>query len=155
MINGKDAAVLYLGLLTPWETQLKQLPQSGSFDIRSKDFIKFKRSNALMVKAKKTVTETDMEIGSYKKNETVAEQIIIVSKGGDNSTARSMFRNLRNSVAHASVNKVKIKNKNYLIFEAKNPNTKLKMLYAKIQNSKIKDFIAALKSTVKKHNKAN
>lgn len=146
MLDRKIAADLYLDLLLPWETKIKLLEPKGNFDLRVKAFTEFKRSNNVTFKVEKTGTESDSAIKKYLACEAKAEQIVIVAKG-DNSGARSLFRHSRNSVAHANVSKIKIKNKSFIIFKASNKNKQL--LYAQIQQNKLKQFIAAIKSTVK------
>ncbi|EMN6297140.1 hypothetical protein BBL91_22405 [Vibrio parahaemolyticus] len=146
MLDRKIAADLYLGLLVPWETKIKPLDPKGNFDLRAKAFIEFKRTNNLQFKVEKTGADSDLAISGLLASELKAEQIVIVAKG-DNSGARSLWRHVRNSVAHSHVRKVKIKNKYFIVFSASNRNKKL--LYAQIQVSKLKEFIAAMKSTVR------
>lgn len=146
MLDRRIAADLYLDLLLPWETKIKLLDPKGNFDLRVKAFTEFKRSNNVKFKVEKTNAESDLAITNYLASEAKAEQIIIVAKG-DNSGARSLFRHSRNSVAHANVSQVKIKNKNFIVFKASNKNKQL--LYVQIQQNNLKEFIAAIKSTVK------
>ncbi|MFD3321973.1 HEPN family nuclease [Alteromonas macleodii] len=146
MLDRAIAADLYLDLLVPWETKIKALEPKGNFDLRAKAFTEFKRTNSLQFKVEKTGADSDLAIRNLLKCDLKAEQIVIVAKG-DNSGARSLLRHTRNSVAHAHARKVKIKNKNFIVFSASNRNKQL--LYAQIQVSKLKDFLAAMKSTVK------
>lgn len=146
MLDRKTAADLYLNLLVPWETVYRDLPKKGSFDIRSKEFTAYKRDNGFEVEVLGTKTESDNEINKNASFGSEAKQLAIFQKG-DNSRARSLFKHLRNSVAHAHVERVKIKNKWYLIFSAKNDGKYV--LKAQIQESKLGDLIAALKSTAK------
>ena len=146
MLDRKTAADLYLNLLVPWETIYRDLPKKGTFDIRSKEFTAFKRDNGLIVTALDTKAEANKEIGSCLSFYVEPKQIVIFQKG-DNSRARSLFKHLRNSVAHAHVERVKIDNRWFLIFSSKSESRYV--LKAQIQQSKLRDLIAALKSTAK------
>lgn len=146
MLDKKTAADLYLNLLVPWEEKYKNIPQKGNFDIRSKEFTAFKRVNELFVVALNTKAEAHKEIEENTNFGTMNKQIIIFQKG-DGSRARSLFKHLRNSVAHAHVEKIKIENKWFLLFSA--AREKQHILKAQIQQSKLGDLIAALKSTIK------
>lgn len=146
MLDRKIAADLYLDLLVPWETKIKTLESKGNFDLRAKGFTEFKRINNLKFKVEKTGADSDLAISNFLACEPKPEQIVIVAKG-DNSGARSLLRHTRNSVAHAHVCKIKIKNKSFIVFTAS--NRKKQLLYAQIQTSKLEQFIAAMKSTVK------
>jgi hypothetical protein len=146
MIDKATASTLYLDLLVPWEIKIKSLEPKGSFSLRAKAFTEFKRINNIHFKVEKTGTESDFSIRRLQSSELKAEQIVIVAKG-DNSGARSLLRHSRNSVAHANVRKIKIKNNNYIIFSASNKNKRL--LYVQIKQSNLKQYIAAIKSTVK------
>ena len=146
MLDRKTAADLYLNLLVPWEKVYRDLPKKGRFDIRSKDFTAFKRDNGLVIKALDTKAEADKEIDACVSFYVEPKQIVIFQKG-DNSRARSLFKHLRNSVAHAHVERIKIKNRWFLIFSAKSSGRYV--LKAQVQQSKLGDLIAALKSTAK------
>ena len=146
MLDRKTAADLYLNLLVPWETLYRDLPKNGSFDIRSKEFTSYKRNNEFELKALGTKSESDYEINNNILFGSEAKQLAIFQKG-DNSRARSLFKHLRNSVAHAHVERVKLKNKWFLIFSAKSDGKYV--LKAQIQESKLGDLITALKSTAK------
>ncbi|MBJ6976995.1 hypothetical protein JG630_16195 [Vibrio cholerae] len=146
MIERAVGATLYLDVLIPWEQNIKEIDQKGNFDIRAKGFTAFKRSNNLKVQVKKNVSESDLDIKNYISLELLAENVLILSKG-DSSTARSILRHFRNSIAHGHVKKQKIKHANYLVFSASNNNQH--QFYLKIRQSLLKTFIAALMSTVK------
>jgi hypothetical protein len=146
MLDRRTAADLYLNLLVPWETFYRDIPENGAFDIRSKEFTAFKRDNKFEIKVLETKPESDKEINENVSFGSEAKQLAIFQKG-DNSRARSLFKHLRNSVAHAHVERLKIRNKWFLIFSAKS-NGKY-VLKAQIQESKLGDFITALKSTAR------
>ena len=146
MLDRKTAADLYLNLLIPWETIYKGIDQKGNFDIRSKEFTSFKRDNELLLSILNTKAEADKEIKANTDFGLESKQIVILQKG-DNSRARSLFKHLRNSVAHAHADRVKIKNKWFLVFTAISDNKYV--LKAQIQQSKLGELIAAIKSTVK------
>lgn len=146
MLDRKSAADLYLNLLVPWETVYKDLPIKGSFDIRSKEFTVFKRDNELLISILNTKAEVDKEVKANTSFGVEGKQIIILQKG-DNSRARSLFKHLRNSVAHAHVDREKIKNKWYLLFSAKSDGKYV--IKAQIQESRLGELIAAIKSTAK------
>jgi hypothetical protein len=146
MLDRKVAADLYLDLLVPWETKFKTLETKGNFDLRAKALTEFKRVNKLQFKVESNGSDSEFAIGKFLASAPKAEQVVIVAKG-DNSGARSLLRHIRNSVAHADVCKKKIKNKNYVLFSASNKNKRL--LYAQIRESQLKEFISAIKSTVK------
>ena len=146
MLDRKSAADLYLNLLVPWEMVYKNLPIKGSFDIRSKEFTVFKRDNELLISILNTKAEVDKEVKANTSFGVDIKQIIILHKG-DNSRARSVFKHLRNSVAHAHVDREKIKNKWYLLFSAKSDGKYV--IKAQIQESKLGELIAAIKSTAK------
>lgn len=154
MLDRKIAAKLYLDLLFPWETKVKNLEAKGNFDLRVKEFTEFRRSENITFTVKKNSVESDAAITEYLSEKAKSEQVVILAKGGDSSGARSLFRNLRNSVAHANVSKMKISNKKFIIFEGLSHNGK-KVLYAKIQESRLREFISAIRSTVKMYNKTN
>lgn len=92
------------------------------------------------------ISESDLHICEYLSRELVSENVLTLSKG-DNSTARSILRHLRNSVVHDHVKKQKIKRVNYLVFSASNRVGQ--QFYLKIRQSLNKRFIAALVSTIK------
>ena len=146
MRDRKIAADLYLHLLVPWETYYKKLPKQGSFDIRSKKFTAYKRDNEFEMKVLDTTAMSDKEIRENVHFIAEAKELAIFQKG-DNSRARSLFKHLRNSVAHAHVERVKIRNKWFLVFSTKSGEKYV--LKAQIQESKLRDFIAALKATAK------
>ena len=145
MLDRKTASDLYLNLLTPWELTYKDVPQKDNFNIGNKEFTAFKRENALVFESLTTIAEAHKNIEENIKF-GVSDNHIIILQIGDNSRARSLFKHLRNSVAHAQVERIKIKNKWFLLFSAKSKN--MYVLKAQIQQSKLCDFIAALKSTV-------
>lgn len=144
MIDKSTASTLYLDLLVPWETKIKLLEPKGNFNLKVKAFTEFRRINNIQFKVEKTGAESDFSIRRLRSSELKAEQVIIVAKG-DSSGARSLLRHSRNSVAHANVKKIKIKNNNYIIFSASNKNKQL--LYVQIKQSNVKQYIAAIKST--------
>jgi hypothetical protein len=144
MIDKSTASTLYLDLLVPWETKIKSLEPKGNFNLKVKAFTEFRRINNIQFKVERTGSESDFSIRRLRSSELKAEQIIIVAKG-DNSGARSLLRHSRNSVAHANVRKIKIKNNNFIIFSASNKNKQL--LYVQIKQSNLKQYIAAIKST--------
>lgn len=146
VLERKTAADLYLNLLVPWEREFKILPTKGSFDIRSKKFTAYKRDNEFELKALGTKAESDKEISENVSFGLEAKQLAMFQKG-DNSRARSLFKHLRNSVAHAHVERIKIENKWFLVFSAMSDEKYV--LKAQIQESKLGDLIAALKSTAK------
>lgn len=146
MLDRKTAADLYLNLLVPWETVYRDLPQKGNFDIRSKVFIAFQRDNEIVISSLDTKAESDKEIRSVNAYGSEGKQIIIFQKG-DNSRARSLFKHLRNAIAHAHVDRVKIENRWFLIFSGIRDSKYV--LKAQIKQSKLGDLIAALKSTAK------
>ena len=146
MLDRKTAADLYLNLLVPWEKVYRDLPTKGSFDIRSKEFTAYKRDNEFELEVLGTKAESDKAINENPSFISESKQLAIIQKG-DNSRARSLFKHLRNSVAHARVERVKIKNKWFLIFSAMSDGKYV--LKAQIQESKLGDLIAALKSTAK------
>ena len=146
MLDRKTAVDLYLNLLVPWEKVYKDLPSKGSFDIRSKEFTAYKRDNGFELKVLGTKTESDKIINETEAFKSEAKQLAIIQKG-DNSRARSLFKHLRNSVAHAHVERLKIKSKWFLIFSAMSGGKYV--LKAQIQESKLGELIAALKSTAK------
>ncbi|MCT8987476.1 hypothetical protein [Shewanella phaeophyticola] len=88
--------------------KVKMLDPKGNFDLRAKGFTEFKRANNLKFKVEKTGMQSDLTIQNSLSKGEQAEQIIIVAKG-DNSGARSLFRHIRNSIAHANVNKIRVK----------------------------------------------
>ncbi|MDV6346293.1 HEPN family nuclease [Nitrosomonas sp. Is35] len=146
ILDRNTAANLYLNLLVPWETVYRDIPEKGGFDIRSKEFTAYKRDNKFEIKPLNTKSESDKEINENLSFGSEARQLAIFQIG-NNSRARSLFKHLRNSVAHAHVERLKIKNKWFLIFSAKSDDKYV--LKAQIQESKLRDFIAALKSTAK------
>jgi len=147
MISKTIASELYLDLLVFWEKEAKNLPKTGYFDIRRKKFQDYKRAVNLKVIVMKNSQLSNDTIESYKINTQIPEQIVVFSKG-DSSSARSLFRHLRNSIAHAHIEVKKISKCNYLIFSAKNTKGK-NILFAKLKQSEIKSFISAIKSTIK------
>ena len=112
----------------------------------TKEFTSYKRNNGFELKVLGTKSESDNEIKNNIIFGSEAKQLAIFQKG-DNSRARSLFKHLRNSVAHAHIERVKLKNKWFLIFSAKSDGKYV--LKAQIQESKLGDLIAALKSTAK------
>ena len=146
MLDRKTAADLYLNLLVPWEKVYRDLPTKGTFDIRSKEFTAYKRDNELEISVLGTKAESVKAINENMSFISESKQLAIFQKG-DNSRARSLFKHLRNSVAHAHVERVKIKYKWFLIFSAMSDGKYV--LKAQIQESKLGDLIAALKSTAK------
>ncbi|ELU9851312.1 hypothetical protein ACENVV_003549 [Vibrio cholerae] len=104
MIERAVAATRYLDVLIPWEWNIKEMDPKGNFDIRAKGFTAFKRSNNLKVQVKKNVSESDLDIKNYISFELLAENVLILSKGYS-STARSILRHFRNSIAHGHVKK--------------------------------------------------
>lgn len=56
MLDRETAADIYLGILAEWEQTYKSLPQKGNFDIRSKEFMTFKRTNSLEIKSYENVS---------------------------------------------------------------------------------------------------
>ena len=146
VIDRKIAADLYLNLLVPWETIYKALPQKGNFDIRSKGFIAFKRENQLFVQSLATRAESHDCIKQESCFGSENKQILIFQKG-DNSRARSLIKHLRNAVAHACVENVRIKNRLFLVFEARRDGKTV--LKGQIYQARLGDLIAALKSTIK------
>ena len=145
-LDRKIASDLYLNLLTPWEKVFSVLPIKGSFDIRSKEFSAFKREYDFKVVVLSNQTESDKAIIENKLFNYQPKQLAIFSKG-DNSRARSLFKHLRNAIAHAQIVKVKIQNKWYLIFSAQRDGKYV--LKVQIQQSNLGELIAALKSTAK------
>jgi len=146
MLDRKTAADLYLNLLVPWEKMYKDLPQKGEFDIRSKEFTTFKRDKKLLISVFNTKAEAHKEISENKAFSCEAKQIVLFQKG-DNSRARSLFKHFRNSIAHAHVKREKIQNRWFLIFEAEKGGKSF--FKAQVLQSRLSEFIAALKSTAK------
>ena len=120
MLDRKTAADIYLGILAEWEQTYKILPQKGNFDIRSKEFMTFKKTHTLVIKSYKNASLSDRAILSNTEFLSEAKQVILFQKGS-NSRARGLFKHIRNSIAHSHVLRVKIKNKWFIGFsKAKN-----------------------------------
>jgi hypothetical protein len=147
VLDRKTAADIYLGILVEWERTYKDLPQIGNFDIRSKEFSAFKRTNSLEVLSYENATLSDEAISSRTELHSQPKQIVLFQKGS-NSRARGLFKHIRNSIAHSHVERVKIKNKWFICFSAKNDKGK-QVLHAQLIQNKLTPFISALKSTVK------
>lgn len=146
MLDRKLASDLYLNLLVPWEKKFKSLPQTGTFDLRNKQFKQFIREVKLDIQSFESHEHLKSAIESNSSFGTEATNLLFFQKG-DNSRARSIIRNLRNSIAHAQVEKIKINKVFFVIFTAEHQGkTKLQ---AQVELSKLAEFFVAVKSTVK------
>lgn len=151
MINRKIAAELYLRILVPWEAEYKQLPITGYFDIRSKAFTAYRRQKDFILEIHATKADSDSAVKANIIFGKEAKQFVVFQKGSG-SRARSLLKHLRNSVAHAHLERVKIKNIWFIIFtsysEDSTGKSKSILLRAQIKESELSFFISALQSTV-------
>jgi len=148
VLDRKTAADLYLNVLVPWEETYRDLPRKGTFDIRSKPFTSYRRKHELEMTVYETKRDSDAAIQQDPRIGTESVDLLIFQKG-DNSRARSLFKHLRNSIAHAHVQRKKIDSRWFLVFEARSSDDK-KVFGGQLQQSRMSEFVAALKSTVRR-----
>ena len=146
--NNKIIAKLYVSVLIPWEKHIKYLEPKGIFDIRSKEFLKFKRAASLAIRSVDNSTGAHETILAHLTSQLPPQNIVIVLKG-DLSIARCIFRHLRNSIAHGNIEAIKIKNNNYLKFIDINPRNENHNFIMILRARNLEHFISALMTTIK------
>ncbi len=137
--------LLYTEVLLRFE---KDLTHHKSFDIRSKGFRQTQKQIDLTIRAKDKKSELLQEISnlSFIKGES-PKNIFIFVRNKKESRAKSLFRHLRNSVAHGIYEKKKIGKYEYLLFEDFHQK-KLTMI-GQIRLLDLNLFIEALSATRK------
>ena len=137
---------LYNEVLWRWEKELRD----KGFSIRSKGFNAYRRSYPISIVSVDTLPITKIKFDEYKSILRHEEKNIFIFYNAYDSQAKSIFFHLRNAIAHAHIERLRIGKTNYYYFEGNKQNAAHKeRMKGQIKASILKEFITALLLTAK------
>jgi hypothetical protein len=130
-------------VLLRWELEL----QGKSFSIRDKGFRVFQKSESLELLVVDKLDDLSSCVAKVMKRLGEEQASFFLFYNNQGSQAKSLFKHLRDAIAHGNISQMKIGRSNYLRVENHYRNNT--RMVGQIKAVRMEDFIHALHGTVK------
>jgi len=134
---------LYMEVLLRWELELKDKP----FSIRDKEFRTFQKNEAIELLSIDNLDELSSNVPRFMSRIGEEQSNFFLFHNNKVSQAKSLFKHLRDAVAHGNIKQMKIGRFNYLRFENYYQN-RTRMI-GQIKAARLEGYVQALHGTVK------